>query len=424
MKKHRLDLFGMLFFLLSIQPAMGQIPIGPDNGSFEAPFYNNLTIQTNIDCNTFSYNCSANIPNTICNTPPNPMTWIRSHGTPGVATSNSGSSAGPPIHGSQYLSMWAANGNGEGAYTNFTFNAGQTYIICMYIRLHWGTNLPPNPSIRSNGLFHIKAANGLQESSNFSNCGQNLPTPTDVVTIKDGNYDGVGLNAEWLVVSEEFTPNQTFSQLWFHPSVNGNVGIQPFFDVDDVKIYSCPPLLTFSDPGQTIPEAAQASNQVNIGTSFGNSSSVPVQNDPTATSLITAGNRIVFGEGTRISVNGNGAFHAFNSFCYADTFLCDPNIGLPRISPERINPLNLSVYPNPVGKEESVLLEMDSPYTGKVQVEIFDLQGRSYMKKPMLKEGEGVFKKKLDISNLPAGLYLLRATCGTEVSTAKLSVIE
>lgn len=82
------------------------------------------------------------------------------------------------------------------------------------------------------------------------------------------------------------------------------------------------------------------------------------------------------------------------------------------LSTKAFSKAELSIYPNPVN---GGLVTIKSPLTGVKNIALFDAIGRNVLKTELTAEA-------LDVSELGAGLYLLKVTIGDRSATHKLII--
>jgi len=86
-------------------------------------------------------------------------------------------------------------------------------------------------------------------------------------------------------------------------------------------------------------------------------------------------------------------------------------------TPENMNS-TLSIYPNPA--KETVNIRLDSGFAGQTTVELYNLTGQKIM--VPVAQGFGKDTQSIDVSQLDAGLYLVRVTNGGQSVTRKLTI--
>lgn len=80
---------------------------------------------------------------------------------------------------------------------------------------------------------------------------------------------------------------------------------------------------------------------------------------------------------------------------------------------------SLSIYPNP-SKGDKVNLLYESSTVGNVQIEVYDMSGKTLIQKQL--PSNGYFKHELNLNNLAKGIYILKFTSGKYSTTKKLLV--
>jgi hypothetical protein len=81
---------------------------------------------------------------------------------------------------------------------------------------------------------------------------------------------------------------------------------------------------------------------------------------------------------------------------------------------------NLDVYPNPSHGDFEVRIQITNPVD--VVVEVYSLQGRKILTETEHMMYSGEFSRKLTLSDVPTGIYLVKATMGKEVLTSRLII--
>jgi hypothetical protein len=80
----------------------------------------------------------------------------------------------------------------------------------------------------------------------------------------------------------------------------------------------------------------------------------------------------------------------------------------------------LSVYPNPASREMNIEFVMEK--AGEFHADLVSLQGMVVLKTSKSGCHAGLNKTAIDLSDLPNGAYLLKATCGDQQQTTKVIV--
>lgn len=127
------------------------------------------------------------------------------------------SSHGSPSYSPGSLWMWSYNNNGEGVYYDgVTFQAGQTYTICLDIATRTHDGSAPNPT----AAFNMYLTNGLVPSETAGGGAPIPPTPPGqtVANIPFSSFPSSFPASTPTTLSFTFTATSTFSQLWIYPS--------------------------------------------------------------------------------------------------------------------------------------------------------------------------------------------------------------
>jgi subtilisin-like proprotein convertase family protein len=80
---------------------------------------------------------------------------------------------------------------------------------------------------------------------------------------------------------------------------------------------------------------------------------------------------------------------------------------------------NFKVYPNP--SNGIFNLEFNSKNTSDVEISVFDMMGRSILKR-VFKNKSTKFKENINIQNISSGIYILQVKRGNEISSQKLRI--
>jgi len=89
------------------------------------------------------------------------------------------------------------------------------------------------------------------------------------------------------------------------------------------------------------------------------------------------------------------------------------------IDPTNGNPYFLKVYPNPV--KEKFMLEFENPTGGDIWLEIIDLNGK-LIQFTEINSSEVLVKKFIDVSEIPPGVYVLKARLTDRIETKRLII--
>jgi hypothetical protein len=81
---------------------------------------------------------------------------------------------------------------------------------------------------------------------------------------------------------------------------------------------------------------------------------------------------------------------------------------------------NLDVYPNPSRGDFEVNMQLTSP--ADVVLEVYSLQGKKVLSETNRMVESGEFSRQMRVSDVPAGIYLVKATLGKEVLTSRLVI--
>ncbi len=81
---------------------------------------------------------------------------------------------------------------------------------------------------------------------------------------------------------------------------------------------------------------------------------------------------------------------------------------------------NLDVYPNPSRGDFEVNMQLSNP--ADVVLEVYSLQGKKVLSETNRMVDSGEFSRQMSVSDVPAGIYLVKATLGKEVLTSRLII--
>lgn len=144
--------------------------------------------------------------------------WYISHGTPTLFGNDC-----PTSTNNCSIWMWSYSGGGEGVFTCFNFQAGQTYELCFWVR---NTN-----AIFGNGHLQIWMTNNFTENQN----GFSLPPQTVVGQFIDSSFTN---NQNWTQLTLTITPTANFNTLLIYPYMSGPPinNLQYELQIDDIRI--------------------------------------------------------------------------------------------------------------------------------------------------------------------------------------------
>jgi hypothetical protein len=216
--------------------------------------------------------------------------WYVSHGDPTLFGNDC-----PTSTNSYSIWMWSylhSSGvqRGEGVYTCYDFQPGQTYTVCLWVR---NTN-----AINNGGRLRVLAANGLTNTGPTGWSPIATPTSSQLISNTFAN------NMTWTQETYTFTANATYTQLWIYPfmaalPVNGQ---QYELQIDDIRvtpgavqpgqltISATPPVIDWCQSSTLAIGGAPAGTTVTWSPSTGLSSTsgLSVTASPCATTTYTA----------------------------------------------------------------------------------------------------------------------------------------
>jgi len=87
-------------------------------------------------------------------------------------------------------------------------------------------------------------------------------------------------------------------------------------------------------------------------------------------------------------------------------------------NPDSVAFQNLKVFPNP--SNGSFKLEFSNTFNRNIDINVFDMRGRSVFKKTYQKTAD--FNEEIKLNNIQTGMYILKVSDGVRVSTKKLII--
>ena len=101
-------------------------------------------------------------------------------------------------------------------------------------------------------------------------------------------------------------------------------------------------------------------------------------------------------------------------FSYTDVITIDVNA-------EKEDITKLTVYPNPINGDQLFNINITSNKVKTIEGEVYDMKGALIMKLSSDNTNVGIKNIQIDITNMPAGAYILRVTIGTEAFVEKIT---
>lgn len=145
-------------------------------------------------------------------------------------------------------------------------------------------------------------------------------------------------------------------------------------------------------------------------------------NMPTSSQFFPKGGS-VFANGKPVDMRAFGFVSLWNADANArpiinahEKFLWDQKAGLPEVKTE----LNLSAMPNPAA--DKVMISWTQPAAAVVNAEIVNLAGQTVKTLTSVQGQQGYNETEADLSDLNAGVYLIKLSSGTATSTIRLVV--
>lgn len=318
--------------------------------------------------------------------------WFVSHGTPSLSQN------APTNGGQNSIWMWSHNifqttdPSGEGIYTCYKFEQGQTYTVCLWAR---------NTNQVDSGKLMILAANGLTPQT-----ASNVPILSSSQIISNTYFH----SAEWTEVSFTFTADSNYNQLWIYPDYNEGIFYfgdpQYELEVDLITINECCSTNEYCEFQALFDTEDSCSNPVQF----------------TDLSNGAAGSAVAwewdFGDGNHSIINNPehsydepGIYHVCLTVTWMDDYkensccqkYCKEIEVCERVSVnEKNRNKNISIFPNPA--TSIVQINTNGIYNSKIKV--FDINGKEKTKQiEMYSEGESSFS--LNTRTLIPGVYFI-----------------
>ncbi|TND09854.1 MAG: hypothetical protein FD123_782 [Bacteroidetes bacterium] len=368
----------------------------------------NISAQNIIPNASFENNCGTNddpIGVCPCFTTSCLPGWSVSHGSPHIVF---GGSPDQVCH----IAMWAAAGslpdNGEGIFSHLTTSTvdQEYYNLCFWYKT---TYTPP----ADQGTITFQLTNSSTRcgySCDGYPCvmaNQNITPPAAVFPQQN-----------WTYVSWTFKATGAYNFLRIYASSNAPQTNVAGLEIDGLTLYKtsvCSGTLFMN-------------NTVNYNPSIGYYEQYSIVAGSTAITPFSTMMTITPSVSTTFKANTNGYIDLVNSFSavpdnahYFETVLgpcgCPGGTGGPErfglfAEAETILPGEIILSPNPTSGSFTLLRNSRAP----AEIEITDLTGRA-VRKPETFTGESII---FDISEQPAGIYLIRVHSGTDIKMLKL----
>jgi Secretion system C-terminal sorting domain len=358
--------------------------------------------QTSV-CPTFSNPCLAN--------------WSRSHGTPTWVGGTD-----------PYLFMFSGLGEGEGVFASFNFVASTSYILKIRAQAS-GTQ----------GNFQAYATSGLIEPPvPTASCGSVVPSiPNKQIITTQSPTPGGG----WQDYEVLFTPTQNFTQLWIFPQQSASGQYDFYIDYIDLCFANCSNQTVVFNTGQ-IPTGKTAAKNIYVGSTAGAGGSGTVTVNPTASTDLVGGSGLdgIIIKNEFRAVVSTGRFRALIATCPSNGAAMASKVG-------SSNENDLPLVDLTLGSREllfdlrrdSMLLLYQpkdftvypSPTNGIVEVKgkLSDLENATFVVINL--SGKEVYRKqnssnfslvKLNLTDLPNGIYFLKISANGQIVTKKIIV--
>jgi hypothetical protein len=161
--------------------------------------------------------------------------WTSSHGTPQVNALGAPAASLQLPAGTNYASMWASGGNGEGIVGNIPdaypngLNVGQPFILSFYRRV-LADPRNPTPQLDRIRIVLLNCNDTLQFPGNAGNLTPPIPSTAQVIYCENDAHIGV----DRVVV--QFTPNAQYNLIWIFPDQVSTPG-QAWLDIAFPQIF-------------------------------------------------------------------------------------------------------------------------------------------------------------------------------------------
>jgi hypothetical protein len=354
--------------------------------------------------------CTSTFTNTCV---PN---WQKSHGSPQLFPGNT------PAENVMF--MWATSGaHGEGVLASYNFQANHQYNIKVAAY---------RSSAYNAGNLVLLAANNVTPSG-YTDChGEDLPNFLGTYILMNQS-----LSTTMTEYTLTFTPQINYSQVWLYPSTQ-NFKIEMYVDYVSICQDTCTGYITYNSGA--VPGGTTRAGFIYAGSSAGTggSGTVTVQNGLT-TSFI-GGDEVFLLPNFHVQLT-SGEFRALLYRCYPDQIRARParypsveakldpqgllprSAGRPRIDSSALARPNQSItlYPNPARSKLNLQLPnfigsiSGMQVLNEVGIVVQQIDRKAYADKQNI---------EIDVSKLPAGMFILRVVTDKQTFTQKFQKLK
>lgn len=121
-----------------------------------------------------------------------------------------------------------------------------------------------------------------------------------------------------------------------------------------------------------------------------------------------------------IVMQASGSHPTDNDYLYVDKLAFTGDVPVSGLRDIELNGINLSLYPNPAS--EFINLNFSSLELQDYKIELTNILGKT-IKSEILKQVQGDVSCKLDLNNIPQGVYLVSLKTKSSVITRKISIL-
>lgn len=222
----------------------------------------------------------------------------------------------------------------------------------------------------------------------------------------------VGIFADWDIISDEPGPGDSLDDFG---GVNENLNVPYVYDADMDQYYGVAAWISDDLSGYSLD--ATTADDAQLWEAL--TTAVPPAEDPANRAAVTGTGPYDIAAGTSVTVR----FVFVGGASEAEFFANATPPLMPSTEPSAsADGFALApFYPNPTWAHSTVRLDL--PTAQAVRVAVFDVLGRRVAVLHDGPLGAGMHRLRLDAAALPAGVYVVRATAGSERITRKLIVV-